>query len=251
MSSACERHGLKHLSASTLNLFQNAPGLFILEKLMGRRQPVGCAAHRGNAAETGIMHGLNDPAASVESCVELAVKEFDRLTALSGDPKRETERKNLAGIVAQGLTELRPYGRPSHYQHEILWQHPEMVLPMKGYIDFMWEDAGIILDLKTTMRVPSEISESHARQVAGYGHAISDNMDLRLTYVSDKKAVTYSLENAKQHLDAMVKISKALEKFLSISDDPKELATYVAVDFGSFYWNDPAARQAGFEVWGY
>ena len=251
MTSACERHGLKHLSASTLNLFQNAPGLFILEKLMGRRQPVGCAAHRGNAAETGIMHGLNDPAASVESCQEIAVKEFDRLTALSGDPNREKERKNIPLIVAQGLAELRPYGRPSHYQHEILWQHPDMVLPMKGFIDFMFEDAGIIVDLKTTMRVPSEISESHARQVAGYGFAISDNMDLRLTYVSDKKAVTYRLENAKQHVEAMVKIAKSLENFLSISDDPKELAQYIAVDFGSFYWNDPAARQAGFEVWGY
>ena len=35
------------------------------------------------------------------------------------------------------------------------------------------------------------------------------------------------------------------------SDDPRELAQYVAVDFSSFYWSDPAARQAGFEVWGY
>jgi hypothetical protein len=251
MTSACERHGLKHLSASTLNLFQNAPGLFILEKLMGRRQPVGAAAHRGTSAEVGIMHGLNNPEAAIEECAEIAVKEFDRLTALSGDPKREHERKAVPGIVAQGIAELRPYGKPSHYQHEVLWEHPDLPLPMKGYIDFMWEEAGIILDLKTTLRIPSEISEGHARQVAGYGYAMSNNLDLRITYASDKKAVTYTLENAADHVNAMVKIAQALERFLSISDDPKELAKYIAPSFDSFYWNDPGARQAGFEVWGY
>jgi hypothetical protein len=122
---------------------------------------------------------------------------------------------------------------------------------MKGFIDLMYEDSGIIIDLKTTLRIPSEISDAHARQVAGYGYAMSDNLDLRITYASDKRAVTYSLENAKQHVEAIVKIAHALERFLSISDDPNELAKYIAVDFDSFYWNDPAARQAGFEVWGY
>jgi hypothetical protein len=242
---------MKHLSASTLNLFQNAPGLFILEKLMGRRQPVGCAAHRGNAAEHGIIHGLNDLSAPVADCQEAAVKEFDRLTALSGDPNREKERKAVPLIVAQGLTELRPYGTPSHYQHEVLWEHPDLPLPMRGFIDLMYEDTGVIIDLKTTLRIPSEISDGHARQVAGYGYAMSDNLDLRITYASDKRAVTYSLENAKQHVEAIVKIASALERFLSISDDPNELARYIAVDFSSFYWSDPAARQAGFEVWGY
>lgn len=242
---------MKHLSASTLNLFQNAPGLFILEKLMGRRQPVGCAAHRGNAAEHGIIHGLNDLAASVEQCQEKALAEFDRLTALSGDPNREKERKAVPLMVAQGLAELRPYGTPSHYQQEVFWEHPELPLPMRGFVDLRWEEHGILTDIKTTMRVPSEISESHARQVASYGFALSDNIDLRLTYVSDKKAVTYKLENARQHLNAMVKIAQALERFLSISDHPMELAQYMAPSFDSFYWNDPAARQAGFEVWGY
>lgn len=251
MTSACERHGLKHLSASTLNLFQNAPGLFILEKLMGKRQPVGCAAHRGNAVEAGIVMGLNDPQVPLEVCAEHALKEFDRLSALSTDHNRDKERKGIPSMVQQGLAELRPYGKPSHYQREVVWQHPDIPVPMKGFIDLQFEDHGIITDIKTTYRVPSEISASHARQVASYGFAVSDNIDLRLTYISDKKAVTYRLENARQHLDAMVKVAQALERFLSISDDPAELAKYVAVDFDSFYWSDPRARQAGFEVWGY
>ena len=251
MASACERHGIDHLSASTLATFQNAPGMFILQKLMGKRQPVGCAAHRGNAAEAGIVAGLNDPGMADEDCIELALTDFDKRTALSMDPKRDAERKNIVGMVKQGLAELRPYGKPSHYQQEVTWTHPDIPVPMRGFIDLRWEELGILTDIKTTMRVPSEISEGHARQVATYGYALSDNLDLRVTYISDKKSVSYQLENARQHVDAMVKIAQTLERFLSLSDDPHELAGLIAPSFDNFYWNDPAARQAGFEVWGY
>lgn len=251
MASAIERHGMKHLSVAKFNKFQNEPGLLIVEDLLGKRQPVGCAAHRGNAAEAGIIMGLNDLDAPLQDCVEHALKEFDRLSALSSDPAREKERKAIPGIVQHGLAELRPYGKPSHYQQEVMWEHPDLPVPVKGFIDLRWEEHGILADLKTTMRIPSEITDAHARQVASYGFAISDNLDLRLTYVSDKRAVTYKLENARQHLEAMIKIAQALERFLSISDDPMELAKYIAPSFDSFYWKDPAARRAGFEVWGY
>lgn len=251
MTSACERHKIKHLSVAKMNKFQNEPALLIVEDLLGKRQPVGCAAHRGNAAEAGIIMGLNNLDAPLEDCVEHALKEFDRLSALSGDPNREKERKALPGMVQHGLTELRPYGKPSHYQQEVMWEHPDLPVPVKGFIDLRWEEHGILADLKTTMRIPSEINEAHARQVASYGFALSDNLDLRLTYVSDKRAVTYKLENARQHLDGLIKIAQALEKFLSISDDPMELAKYTAPSFDSFYWKDPAARRAGYEIWGY
>lgn len=251
MTSASERHGLKHYSASTLNLFQNAPGLFILEKLMGKRSPVGCAAYRGTAAEAGIVAGLQNADASVAECKQLALAEYDRLSALSTDPNREKERDAIGGIVEQGLLELRPYGAPTHVQHRIEWTHPDLPLPVIGFVDLMWEDKGVLTDIKSTLRIPSEISETHARQVAGYGHAVSNNLDLRVSYVSPKKAVTYRLENSEAHVAAMVKIGQALERFLSLSDDPKELASYIAVNFDSFYWNDPNTRQAGFEVWGY
>lgn len=251
MTSAYERHGMKHLSVAKLNRFQNEPGLTIIEDLLGKRLAVGCAAHRGNAVEAGIFMGLNNLDAPLEDCVEHALKEFDRLSALSGDPNREKERKAIPSMVQHGLVELRPYGKPSHYQQEVMWEHPDLPIPVKGFIDLRWEEHGILADLKTTGRIPSEITDAHARQVASYGFALSDNLDLRVTYVSDKRAITYKLENARQHLDGLIKIAQALEKFLSISDDPMELAKYVAPSFDSFYWKDPAARRVGFEVWGY
>ena len=55
-------HGLEHLSATSLNLYAAAPALWVVEKLLRRRAPVGAAAYRGTAAEHGVSLGLFDPA---------------------------------------------------------------------------------------------------------------------------------------------------------------------------------------------
>lgn len=222
-----------------------------MEKLMGVRGQVGCAAHRGSAAERGIELGLLNPGASLEDCQAVAVKEFDRLSALSTDPNKEKERDAVPGIVEQGLIELRPYGKPSHTQHKIEWKHDELPLPFVGYVDFLFEDNGVVVDLKTQLRLSSEIAVNHAKQASLYCAAISDNLEGRISYVTPKKAATYRVENMREHLAALVKVAKTIERFLSISDDPKILATYVAPNYDSYFWNDTRTRQAGFEIWGY
>ena len=57
MASAFERHGLDHLSASSINLFVAQPAMWAMQKLMGRRSMVGPAAHRGTAIEAGVEMG--------------------------------------------------------------------------------------------------------------------------------------------------------------------------------------------------
>lgn len=250
MTSACERHGLKHFSASTCSLFQSEPALFVMEKLMGVRGSVGCSAHRGSAAERGIEAGIMDAALPLEACQEIAIKEYDRLSALSTDPNREKERDAVPGIVEQGLLELRPYGKPSHTQHKIEWQHPELPLPFIGYVDFAWEEHGIIVDLKTQLRLTSEINSKHARQVALYAGSMGDNYDGRVTYVTPKKAATYRVENMREHVETLVKIAKTIERFLSISDSPEDLAKIILPDTESFYFSDAATRQKAFEIFG-
>lgn len=251
MGNSFEQHGITHLSASTLNLFSNCLGVFVLEKLLGRRGGVGCAAHRGTAAEAGIVKGLLDPTASIEECQKFAAQEYARLTALSTDPNRAKEGEAVRGIVAQGIEALRPYGIPTHTQRKIELRVPELPIPIIGYTDVEWEDKGILVDIKTQLRLSSEITESHARQVSIYKGAISDNLDARIAYITPQKFAVYQLENHRDHLKAVVAIAKTLERFLSLSKDPKELAGLVAPDFGSFYFNNPDIRRAGFEVWGY
>lgn len=249
MTSACERFGFTHYSASSCSTYQSNLGLWIIERLMGFKSKVGCAAYRGTASERGVELGITT-GAPLDECVAAALREYDVLSALSVDPNREKERDAIPGIVEQALEELLPYGPPSHCQHKIEWRHESLPLPFIGFIDFMWESHGIIVDLKTQLRLSSEITTKHARQVSLYAGAMGDNYDGRVAYVTPKKRAVYRVENMRQHVEGLVKIAQAMERFLSKGETAEELASLIVPDTDSFYFNDPATRQKAFEVFG-
>ena len=249
MKNPFEVYGLQHLSPSACNLFTNSPAMFVLEKCMKKRSPVGAAAYRGTAVEAGIVEGLLNGSDDA-TCAKLAQAEFDKLTALSGDSRREKEAAAIGDMVKMGLAELRPYGQPTSTQGKIEYHIEGLMVPMIGFYDFEWANHGILTDLKTTHALPSKISTSHARQVALYVAARGNNLDARLTYVTSKKSATYHLENVAQHVLALEKIALTIQRFLSISDDPAELAAIVVPEVDSFYFADPMARKAAFDVWG-
>lgn len=249
-NSACARFGLKHFSPTGLALWVADPALFTMEKILGRRGNVGCAAHRGTAGEHGIVMGLMDPSASLEVCQAAALKEFDRLSALSTDPNRDKERAAVPGIVEQGLIELRPYGIPSHAQERIEWQHPDLPLPFFGFIDLRFAEHNMIVDIKTQLALSSKISAAHAAQVALYCAAQGDQHEGRVTYVTPKKAATYQVEDVEQHVDRLVKIAQRMEGFLSRFQTIEELISVLTPSTDLFYYNDAVTRQNAFELYG-
>jgi hypothetical protein len=245
---AFERHGITHLSASSINLYAAQPALWVMQRLLKKSGPVGAAAHRGTAAETGIVHGLLDTSAQVEDCQAAALAQFDALTALSGDPKRTKERDAVPAIVATALPELRGYGIPDEVQHRIEVTLPDVPVPFLGFVDLGWSGHGITLDIKSTLRLPSTISTAHARQVALYLYGT--NREGRVAYCTPGKIGVYRLEDASTHIAAVQNIAKRLERFLAISTDPEELAAIVVPDTESFYVNDPITRALVREVYG-
>jgi hypothetical protein len=249
MTNAFERHGIGHLSASSVNLFAAEPALWVMERLLKRRGKVGASAHRGTACEAGIAHGLLNPDAAVEDCQAIALAEYDRLTALSGDPRRTKEREGVAPIVATGLAELRQYGIPDEVQRRVDVTLPDVPVPFLGFADFGWSNHGLTLDLKTQLRLASEISASHARQVALYIH--NTNREARVAYVTPAKIGVYLLTDGAAHVAALANIARRMERLLSISNDAEEIAACVVPDFDSFYWSDPATRALGREVFGF
>ena len=249
MKNPFEVYGLQHLSPSSCNLFTNSPAMFVLEKCLKKRSQVGAAAFRGTSVEAGIVEGLLHGISDAE-CVKIAEAEFAKLTALSGDSRREKEAAAIGEMVKIGLAELRPYGKPTSTQGKIEYKIEGLQVPMIGFYDLEWANHGILTDLKTTHALPSKISTSHARQVALYVAARGNNLDARLTYVTSKKFATYHLENVDEHVRALEKIALTIQKFLSISDDPLELASLVVPEVDSFYFADPMTRKAAFDVWG-
>lgn len=221
--------------------------MFVMEKIIGRRQPVGLAAHRGTAVEDGVALGLFNPDAPVADCVEAALKKFRELAALSTDPRREKIENTIAGMVERALTELRPYGPPSSAQGFIEWKPEDLRFPIVGYYDFAWDNHGIIVDLKTTEKLPSEVKTAHARQVALYTRG---NAEGRLAYITPAKSAVYRLENVAEHRAALHRMALACERFLALSQDPAFFVGITAPDLESFYFATPQARHAAFEVWG-
>ena len=177
--------------------------MFFLEYVLGEKQLVGPPAHRGAAVEDGVTHGLTDLDAPVKECADVALTTYDSRTALSGDPRREKYRDTIPAMVETALAELREYGKPTGMQGLVEWKPDGLQLPIVGYYDYQWDNHGILLDLKTTEKMPSSIKFSHARQVAHY--AVSDNIDARLVYVTPKKMEVFRLENVRAHRDSLAR----------------------------------------------
>lgn len=240
-------HGIDHLSPSTCNLFESSPAAFVLTKLLKRGGQVGAAAHRGSAVEKGIEHGIvND--APINECIDVAKSTFWGLQALSTDPRREKEEGSIADFVTVGLAELRSYGQPTATQGQINYAFDEIAVPFTGFFDFVFKDS-IIVDLKTTHALPSKITSKHARQVSLYVAALGNKHEGRISYVTPKKSSTYKVDDVSEHIETIKRIGMTIQRFLSISNNPEELASYVVPDISSFYFNDSEARQAAWEIW--
>lgn len=243
-----EQHGIGRWSVSSMNMAAAQFSFWFAERVLGHKTQMGCAAHRGTSSETGVAHGLMNPDVDVSVCQEMAILQYDQLTAFSGDPKRAKEREVVPLIVANALAELRNYGIPTSLQGKVAHEFDDLP-PMLGFWDFKWDQHNIVIDLKTTLRLPSEISEPHQRQVAAYIHGT--NASARVCYATPQKVGVYELEGANQHMDALISIAHRVGRFLAISKDPQELAALLIPDYSHWAWSSPAARAIGKSVYGF
>ena len=252
-------HGIGHLSASSLNQWAAEPALWVMERLLGYRSITGIAAARGKAVEHGVHLGLVKPEMTVADCAAAALAEFDREMALTVDDRRDGERANIPGYVEHALAELRQYGVPTAYQEKVEIGLEGVPVPLVGYVDWLFDQHGVIVDLKTSERLPGAISDSHGRQGAVYARA-HGNYGMRFAYTKpvagkkDGRAVTvYELgaSDIRRHLDALREIAIRLGRFLALSRDPRELAGLLVPDYEHFFWNNPATRANGRAVYGF
>jgi len=250
MKNPFETHGIEHLSPSSLNTFAQSSAAFVLTKLLKRTGAMGAPAHRGTAVETGVALMVGDRTKSLSDGITAALDNFQTLTALSGDPRTEKEREAIPAMVEQGFNLLKALGLPSAMQERVELKVDGLPVPIIGFIDFRF--GSTIIDLKSTHALPSKINNSnHARQVALYVAATGGDSKGFLGYVTSKKSALYQIDDAQAQVDALIKIAFTLQKFLSVSDDPAELAQLVVPDVDSFWFsNDPLQRQAAKDVWG-
>jgi hypothetical protein len=256
---AFARFNIDHLSASSLNLYAAEPALWVMERLIGLKSSGSAIMARGKAVEAGVHLALTRPNLTIDAAITEGLRTYDLEMALVPDARREDEKQQIPGYIKFAVEELRPYGVPTAYQDKVSVTLEGVPVPIIGYIDWRFDQHGLIVDLKTSERLPSGISAAHGRQGAVYANA-HGNYGMRFAYAKptpnkkDGKAVAIyemSGEERRSHLSALKQIALRLHRFLSLSHDPHELAGLVCPNYESFYWNNAQTRANGEKLFGF
>ena len=190
-------HGIEHLSASSLNLWAAEPAVWAMERLLGLRSPVSALMARGKAVEEGIHGGLIDPQRALDACVETALGGFDREMALIPDDRRDGEREQIPGYVEHGLAELRQYGIPSGYQVRVEIRLDDVPVPIIGFIDWRFDQHGMVIDLKTSERHATLCAMSKRQRIS-----CTRDSDVSMHKASAVSATSTSEASRNQHTQA-------------------------------------------------
>lgn len=237
-----EKHGLDHSSASQINMYEDCPAAWVARYLYDKRFAFGVAPQIGILVEDVVAHVLRG--STLEKEVELAQKKFLKDNALNTNEKDLARSGDIQPMAENALEVLSEYGEPEfieqvdgHEQQKVTlkcngdgWE-----LPIVGYLDFVYPKHGLLVDLKTTLRCPSTMSDAHARQASIYAQA-KGNMAVKFLYVTPKKSNLLELEDRKPYLDQVKAILNRQEKMLN-AFSKEELRGVIPLGLSSFYWN--------------
>lgn len=248
MTNPFAAHGIKHLSASQLTTFASDPSRWFAQKVLGYRSPSGAAMERGKAVENGVVYTFRGDA--VDEATRKALSDYDRSCRFSnilGDVS--AEREHIAPMIEQALAGVAKFGDPTfpaEGQHKIeipirFGTGEDDTIPIIGFLDFMFSDR--IIDLKSTMRIPSDMSFSHRIQAAIYSR--TTNKPVQFLYVSPKRSLLLEDSDTAASQAAARAIVQRMAAFLSLSPDREILRAAVPVITDSWGWRgeEDARRQ--------
>ena len=236
-----EKHGIKHLSNSSISLWESNPAQWVMSYLLKEKRPSSAAMWRGIAVEDGVVVCLDG--GSLSDAVAAALARFDKEITFA-DEKSEKERAAIAPMIELAVAELEQYGKPqfsidgSQQKVSITCKGDGWKIPIIGYLDLVYPDHGLVVDLKTTMRMPSAMTQSHKRQRCIYQRCLGGNQQVKFLYVTPKKSGWLEDGDVDAELATVKAHCNRLERFLSVSDDPQYLASIIPVDPTHFYWSD-------------
>ena len=145
-----EKHGIDHLSPSSLRLFRDAPAVWIGKYLLKAPDEAGPGAWRGQAVEAGVdrlLFGLDGGAA-----LEAMQNKWDEQAQGIVDPDAVKEYDALLDFLVQARTAFDGMPVPLQRQAKIELTLPGISVPLVGYSDWIWPDRGT--DLKNQLAHP-------------------------------------------------------------------------------------------------
>lgn len=235
------RHGIRHLSPSSLLTYQSNPAMWVGKYMFGWRDEAGPRAWVGNAVEAGLHSRIQGAA----DYVERAYNAFDMKAQGEISDDITEARAHIEPMLAQACEAYKGRIGPlvPLYQVKCEWWIDGIEVPVIGYLDFEWPEQ--IDDLKTTLAIPSKPRPDHVAQIGMYMKARNKAAG-SLLYVSPKRFAQYhvTMEQAEEELRALTRSARAIRHMLGMVRSPEDAARIFAPDFSDFRWNDATKKMA-------
>jgi hypothetical protein len=113
-----KRHGIEHLSPSSLALYRHSPALWCLRYLYGVKDEANAYAWRGRAVEAAVDSLIIDSIDEPEA-VAKAKHAFETYARGQIAPNIDKERRAIPNMVRQAATVFRQLGEPEAHQQKV------------------------------------------------------------------------------------------------------------------------------------
>lgn len=237
--SAFLKHGINHLSPSSLNCWLSAPGIWTLRYLGGAKDDGNAAMWRGSAVEAGL-HRLLLGKPDTEA-LGAAQESFDGQCAGEVSEAIETEGKIIPGMVKRGMEWLASakIGPLAATQLKVETRLDGVSVPVIGYLDFTFME-GPDVDCKTTKACPSKPRPDHVRQLSLYWQARERPQSL--LYLTEKRFAYFPVpeDDLKAGIADLTRAAQSLERFLSYMPDANAAIRCMPMEKDSFMWSAAA-----------
>lgn len=235
---AFEKHGIKHLSPSSINLWRSEPLLWCGRYLRGWKDDAGPNAWLGSAVEAGLNVRLYKPDCGFDDALVVAAQEWLNKTQGEVSDEIDAAHARLAPLLARAIEAFKDAPIPTSYQARVQCWLDDVPVPLSGFTDWEWPDA--INDLKTTKACPSAPRPDHVMQMGVYWSARGREKACRLVYVTEKKHAVYTVEPSDMEaaLAEMRASARALMRFLHHMPSGLAAVNALAGDTSSYRWTD-------------
>lgn len=228
-SNSFTRHGISHLSASSLNLWRSAPGVFALRYLAGIKDAGNASMWRGSAVENGMAVLLRGTGLTL-AC-DAACQAFDLNCQGETSEEIEAERDLIAPMLVQ-CVQWKPPGPLNAAQLRVEYFLDDVPIPVIGYLDLAFD--GIDIDLKTTKAAPSTPRAEHVRQVSLYRAARGRAGGI--LYVTAKRHQYFDVDDdmMERALGDLQADATSLQHFLSHCNSKEDALRSLPIDYDDF-----------------
>ena len=236
-------------SFSSINKFKHNPSEWLVHYGLGLRVSSSPAMVRGTLAEFGAYYKIKKGMQQKDD------KHFDKLITHMFKKNKffdaDNEISNAIEIAKKFEEKLyeRQLRNIVSYQKEKVETIDGLKYPVRLFTDFEYDN--LIVDLKSTLRMPTKPKIDHIRQQALY--SVLHDKPIALLYATPKKTMWYDLtkEDIKEGYAELVSDFKSLENYIDMCNNSLEDAikiTPLNTDPSPFYW-DSNIKQAAVKIW--